>query len=404
MDERDPAFRFEYDPGVINYGDGCVADLSAELDRQGHERALVVCGQTVGATPAVIDPIEAGLGDRLAGTFAETTPAKRLDTAIEGAATMREVNADAIVAVGGGSSLDVARVLSIVAASDSQPTSLGETLETTGTLPVPDGDLPPVFGVPTTLAGADLSILAGITATPESGLVDRPTSGGVGHSRLMPAALFYDPALVATTPRDVLAASAMNGFDKGIETLYAKTATPITDGTAVRGLSLLAEGLPTLAAERDEWAIEDILRGTILVQYGISRPGETTLSLLHAFGHGLKAHTDIQQGAAHAIVAPPALTYLFEEVDGRRDLLAAAFGLDATAHSGDKLATATVDAVREVRDALGLPTRLRDVEGLDQGMLDDIATTTAEDSLLGYAPAGLDPTVADLRAVLESAW
>uniref|UniRef100_UPI000AF0170A iron-containing alcohol dehydrogenase n=1 Tax=Halarchaeum acidiphilum TaxID=489138 RepID=UPI000AF0170A len=52
---------------------------------------------------------------------------------------------------------------------------------------------------------------------------------------------------MATTPDRVLCASAMNGFDKGIETLYARAATPVTDGTAARGLALLREALPSSA-------------------------------------------------------------------------------------------------------------------------------------------------------------
>jgi len=393
----DDGFRFAYDPGVIRYGSGCVAELAAELEAQGRDRALVVCGRTVGDTPAVVDPVRAGLGDRLAGVFARTTPDKRLSTAIEGAKRLRETGADTIVALGGGSSLDVAKAMRVVAASANDPAALGATFEAEGTLPVPAGTLPGLFVVPTTLAGADLSTLAGLTASPETCPVSEPVSGGVGDPRLMPSALFYDPGLVATTPRRILAASAMNGFDKGVESLYARNRTPVTDATATRGLELLREGLPTLAGDRGEWDTGRVLRGIVLVQYGISRPDGTTLSLIHAFGHGLTAHSDIQQGGAHAVVAPHALAFLFERVDGRRELLADALGAD-----GDP-ARGVVRTVREIRDALGLPAGLREA-GIERSTLDAMAETTAEDSLLDNAPEGLDPTVADLRGVLERAW
>jgi len=404
MDVTHDQFRFDYDPGVITCGRGCVADLAAELDGQGIERALVVCGQTVGNTPAVIDPVTEGLGDHLAGVFDQTTPAKRLGTALDGVDRMDACDADALVALGGGSSLDTAKVMSVVAASDRDREAIATELAETGGISIPESGLTPIVAVPTTLAGADLSMLAGVTATPESGLVAEPAGGGVADRRLMPAALFYDPALFATTPRDVLAASAMNGFDKGIETLYARTATPVTDATASHGLELLAAGLPTLAGDPADWDLPAVVQGIVLVQYGISRPDGTTLSLLHAFGHGLTAHSEIQQGAAHAVIAPHALDALFEQVDGRRRLLAASLGVPTDGRSDDEVADGVVTAVRDLRDALDLPARLRDVPDVGRSMLEKMAETTAADSLLANTPDGFDAGATELREVLDAAW
>jgi alcohol dehydrogenase class IV len=402
MDER--SYRFEYDPGIIRQGRNCVGSLGEELAGLGCERAMVVCGQTVGATEDVIGPITGGLGDRLTGIFAETTPKKRLDTVFAGARRAANLDADALVAVGGGSSLDVAKAISAVASADDGEATIAERFAADGLLAVPDGDLLPVVAVPTTLAGADLSILGGITATPSSGLVEKPVGGGIMDPRLMPDVLCYDPALLETTPRKTLQASAMNGFDKGIESLYAANATPVTDAAAVRGLSLLWDGLSTLSDERDSWASSEVLEGIILVQYGISRPGGTTLSLIHAFGHGLTAHSDAQQGAAHAMVAPAALEYLFEHADGRRELLADAFAIDTDEHSHEEIGAAVVEEVAAVRDALELPSRLREAENLRRADLGAVAEATIDDSLMGNCPPGLDPTVDDLRDVLESAW
>lgn len=402
MDER--SYRFEYDAGTIRQGRNCVDALSSDLARLDCDRAMVVCGQTVGSTDAVMEPITDGLDDTLAGVFDETTPRKRLETVFAGARHAEEIGADALVAVGGGSSLDVAKGVSAVAANDDDEKTIAEQFAAGGLVPVPDGEVLPIVAIPTTLAGADLSLLGGITASPTSGLVEEPVGGGIMDPRLMPELLCYDPALLETTPREILQASAMNGLDKGIESLYAANRTPVTDAAAVRGLSLLRGALPTLAGERESWASSDILEGIVLVQYGISRPGGTTLSLIHAFGHGLTAHSDIQQGAAHAIIAPRALEYLFEHADGRRELLAGAFDIDAADHSHDELAAAIVSEVDGVRDALELPSELRGVEDIDRDGLEAIAETTFEDSLMGNCPPELEPTVEDLVGVLESAW
>ena len=399
--ELEAPFRFEYDPATLRYAPDAVRSLGAELGEQGYDRALVVCGTTVGETPAVMDPVRDGLGDRLASVFAETTPAKRLGTAYHGLERFREVDADCLVAVGGGSSLDVAKIISILAATDRDPAAVGQAFADSGSIAVPEAELPPIIAVPTTLAGADLSIVAGVTADPATCPVDELASGGVGDPKLMPAAVCYDPELIATTPRSVLAASAMNGFDKGIETLYAANATPITDATASRGLALLTEGLLAFGTgDDDPWVYQSITQGTMLVQYGISRADGTTLSLIHAFGHGLTRTCEVQQGAAHGVIAPHALSYLFEQVAGRRSLLADALGVSG---AGDP-AAAVVDRVSDVVTALGLPTRLRDVDGPDREAFPEVADAVLEDAFMANAPSELEPTRKDIVSVLESAW
>jgi alcohol dehydrogenase len=197
----------------------------------------------------------------------------------------------------------------------------------------------------------------------------------------------------------------MNGFDKGVEALYTRNSTPVTDGTAMRGLRLLRAGLPTLREESmDADRLDDVLAGIVCVQYGVSEPGASKLSLVHAFGHGFSRNTEAHQGVVHGIVAPHVLRYLFEEVDGRRDLLAEALGVAAEGVDAAVTAEAVVDAVAEVRDDLGLPTRLRAIDGLARSDLGDVAERIVDDPLLATVPAGLDPTVEDVRDVLDAAW
>ena len=400
---RDAAFRFEYEPATIRFGSGCVDALEAELERQGRKRALIVCGSTVGSTPDVIDPVTAGLEDRLAGVFAETTPKKRLGTAVEGLERLEDEDADVLVSLGGGSSLDVAKVISVLAASDCEPAAIGDEFAETGTITVPDEGLVPIVAVPTTLAGADLSQVAGVTAAPESGLVETEVGGGISGPGLMPAAAVYDPNLVATTPESILTGSAMNGFDKGLEAIYAANATPVTDATAMRGLGKLEAGFRAFGrGERDTETFETILEGIVLVQYGLSRPDETMLSIVHAFGHGLTRTYDVQQGTAHAVVVPHVLSYLFDQegVDARQDVLADALGVA----DADDPARAVVDRVADVRDALELPTRLRDVDGPEPDEFTAVAEAILADSFMANAPPRLEATVEEIETILEQAW
>ncbi|WP_254544467.1 iron-containing alcohol dehydrogenase family protein [Halomarina pelagica] len=414
-------FVFDYEPGAIHFGRGCVADLDDALGRLGADRALVVAGRTVGTTESVVGPVRDGLGDRLAGVFAETTPEKRIETAVEGVEAMRERDADALVALGGGSSLDVATAIRALAGRDLTLGAALDEIEEVGYLRVPERDaMPPCAVVPTTLAGADLSPVAGMSvpsggeASGEAGEASKADGAdeaggkaragtGISGRALMPDALFYDPDLFETTPRGVLAGSAMNGFDKGIEAIYSRNATPITDGTAIRGLSLLADALPRLDEAADDPAVmEAAVAGVVCCQYGVSVPGASKLSIVHAYGHGLRRRAGVQQGVAHAVMVPHVLRDLFEAVDGRRDLLAAAF--DADDGTGAERAEGIVAAVERVRDGLDLPNRLRDLDGVEREDLPAIARLTHDDPLLPNGPPGYDPSVDDVTATLEAAW
>lgn len=389
-------FRFAYDAPTARGGQGASASLGDEIDG---ERAMIVTGRTVGATEAVMDPVREGLGDRLVAEFPETTPDKRLGTAIRGRSLATEHDVDVIVGLGGGSSIDVAKMIAAFAVVDDRR-EIAEEIAADGSVTIPPGSLPPIVTIPTTLAGADLSCAAGVRVAPETCPVDRPGAGAVRDERLMPSLAIYDPDLLATTPTDLLAGSACNGFNKGIETLYAANGSPVTDATAAEGLDRMARGLRSLREHpADETVLADICAGLLLVQYGVSTRTGSTLSLLHALGHGITRTMDVQQGVAHAIVTPHALAYLFDRVDGNRARIARALRVS----DADDPPAAIVDTVEALRDALGLPARFRDVEGADPDAFPEAASIAADDPLLENAPAGIDPTAADLEAVLDAA-
>jgi alcohol dehydrogenase len=158
-------FEFEYLGSDVIYGRGRTGVLGERLDDRGLDRALVVCGSNVGANDAVMEPVRTGLGGKLVGVFDGTTSAKRIETAEAAVERLQAVDADVIVGVGGGSSLNVARQMSALAADGRSAAALREEAEANGTVvtPDPDGPLVPVVVVPTTLTGADLSAGGSLT-------------------------------------------------------------------------------------------------------------------------------------------------------------------------------------------------------------------------------------------------
>ncbi|MFB6080240.1 MAG: iron-containing alcohol dehydrogenase family protein [Haloferacaceae archaeon] len=382
-------FEHAYAPADLLVGRGSVGTLGDALGERGVERALVVCGSSVAANDDLMDPVHSGLGDRLAGVFDGTTPEKSIEEAVAGVERWEASGADALVAVGGGSSLDVAKAMRILDAAPRALETLREEAGETSRISLPPAaDPAPAAAVPTTFAGADLSI-GGSVAFPDG------TRAGLSDRRLMPTVTCHDPALFETTPDGALRGSAMNGFDKGIEMAYSRNGNPVTDATAVRGLRHLRDGLPGALA--DAAAMERAVAGTVLVQYGLSTPAASKLGPIHAFGHGLSGGYPLQQGVAHAVAAPLVLRDVLDSVDADRALLGE--GLEVSADPATLVA-----AVREVRDALDLPSRLRDVDGPSPDAFDDVARTIHEDGCMGNGPAGYDPDVADLRAILDDLW
>ncbi len=404
-------FEFEFRPGLINFGRGALSTLDSVLADSGCERGLVVCGENVSANTALMEQVHDGLADRHVGTFTGTTPEKRLSEAVAAARRADELGADVLVPVGGGSSLDVATVASAIRADDRGLDAVRNEVRETGGISLP-GDrrnLTPLVPIPTTFAGADLSVVAGITVD----LGEELVSTGVGGEELMPAALVYDPAAFETTPASVLAGSAMNGFDKGLEAIYARDATPITDATAVRGLRLLRSALPSLFegnGGKSQTGSETVARaamgravaGVILVQFGVSTPDRLKLNVIHAFGHGCRDAFGIQQGLAHAVLAPHVLRAILSRCDARRSVLAEGLGVDLA--SVDDVADRIVGEVERVRDGLGVPTRLRDLDGTSRDALTEAVEITVQDGLMAFAPPGLELSSADIHDVFEAAW
>ncbi|WP_049982893.1 iron-containing alcohol dehydrogenase family protein [Halorubrum sp. BV1] len=399
------SFDHAYHGCEILYGRGRAADLGEFLGDRGLNDALVVCGSNVGANDDLMEPIREGLGDRFAGVFDGTTPDKRIEDAYALLDERAAAGADVLVAVGGGSSLDTARQAPMLAADgrdlDRIRAAAEESPSDLGPL-APDADPAfPVVVIPTTFAGADLSTGGSLVVrSADASPTGQPLT--VSGDAPMPIADLADPAIFETSPESVLAGSAMNGFDKGIETPYAADATPVSDAAAIHGLRLLTGSLPVVAGDRahsdPEAAMDRAVVGALLVQI------DRKISVIHAVGHGFARRYDVQQGAVHAIAAPHVLAYLFEEVDGSRRALAAGLGVDTEGRSGAAVAEGVVESVAAVRDDLAVPSRLRDLPETSEDDLPAIAEYVVDDWCMDRAPDGLDATPEEIEGVLRAAW
>lgn len=407
MTQPPTAFHFDHRPATIHYSRGAITDLPDILDEVGCERAMIFCGENTGSAAPLMDPIRAALDERCVHINTGSTPAKHIETAYEAVDQIDAYDVDVLIPVGGGATMDLARGIAVLASHTESLGTLRRTIEQGHSVDVPP-TLLPVVGIPTTLAGSGQSIVGGARLTSEYPGTPKPDPGTslagftVIDARLMPTALIYDPALFETTPNNVLAASAMNGFDKAIEIIYTRHATPITDGTGMRALRHFSEGLPDLLPENE--SIDATVMGLLLAQYGLAQEEQYRAAIIHAFGHGFSMYYDVTQGDIHAIMAPHILQYVFSEVDGRRDIIANGLGIQTANRSESEIAAAIVETVRSIRDALDRPTNLRGIPELDRDDLPIIAAEIESDPFMANNPVGLDPTIDDIEAILLDGW
>jgi len=405
MIEVPEPFEFDYSPTGIVYGRGCVGKLGDVLDRHGVERAMVVTGSNVGANRDVMGPIEEGLGDRLVAVFDETTPEKYLKTVLDGVELMAECDADVLVGVGGGSSLNVTRAMCAIAPLGWSRERVVEAVVSTRDVPSPEEEeaLVPNVVVPTTMPGADVSaggsVFVAAADLPSDAAVSGRIDATISDPRLIAEANVYDPDLYATTPTGPLVSSAMNGFDKGIETLYSSESTPIANAHAIKALQHYRAGLPSLVeATPDDVAYDHAVLATVLVQYG------RKTNIVHTFGNGISLHYDVQQGAVHSIVVPHVLRYVFDAAYAHRHRIAEGLSIDVEGMDDDAVAEAIIDEVLVVRDALGLPRRLREIDGMERDHFEAVTEDILNNHKHARNPPGIDPTVEDVVTVLEAAW
>jgi alcohol dehydrogenase class IV len=311
-------FEHDTDGSRVVFGTGTLARLGDELARTGRRRALVL------STPGgrtLADRVTAALDGAVAGTFAGATMHNPVEVTERALAVAREVDADALVSVGGGST-----------------TGLGKALASRTGLPH--------LVVPTTYAGSEVTPVLGETA--EGRKVTR--SG----PEIRPDVVVYDVALTTTLPWSVTLTSAVNAMAHAVEALYAADRTDETDRRAAEALTSLAAGLRVLhepthdPADLDARA--DLLYGAWLAGTCLAEVG---MGLHHQLCHVLGGSFGLPHAPTHTVVLPHAMAYNAPAARQAMATAAAALGVD-DAPSG----------LRSLVAALGGPTRL-DALGLD---------------------------------------
>lgn len=317
-----------------------------QLDRLGARRGFLMVSGTLNRETSEIEAIRKAMGSRCAGTF-DRMPAHTPRAAVIAAANQaREAGADLIVTVGGGSITDGAKAVQLCLANGVSTVEGIDAIRTRG------GEEPPLkapavrqISVPTTIAGGEFSHIAGVT--------DERThvKQMLRHTLTIPRATILDPWLSVHTPEWLFLSTGIRAVDHCVEGICAREAHPYSDAQAMKGLSMLTQGLKRVKADGNDIAARlDCQIGTWLSMAPLS--GGVPMGASHGIGYVLGGGFNVPHGYTSCVMLPAVMRWNKSVNAERQALVAEAMG------EGGKDAGDVLDAF--IR-GLGMPRSLQDV-------------------------------------------
>jgi maleylacetate reductase len=370
----------------VVFGRPAAEAVAAQLDRLGATRAFLMVSGTLNRNTDEIEKIRGRLGSRCVATFDAMPPHTPREAVIAAAEQARRAGADLIVTVGGGSITDGAKAVQLCLANDVRTVDGIEAIRARkGAAPPMNAPTVRQISVPTTIAGGEFSAIAGVT---NSGTRVKEM---LRHDLVMPRAVILDPAITVHTPEWLWLSTGIRAVDHCVEGLCAREAHPYADAQALKGLAMLAQGLPRVKASPDDLdARLDCQIGTWLSMGPLS--AGVPMGASHGIGYVLGAAFEVPHGYTSCVMLPSVMRWNKADNAERQALVSAAMGRPGK-DAGDVL-----DAF--IRD-LGLPRSLRDV-GIGQEHFDRIAQQAMATPWIPRNPRKID-TPAQVREILQLA-
>lgn len=353
-------------PTTVVFGNGSIATLGDHIKRIGASRALIVCDPGV---------VKAGIAERVrkvldgagipAQVFDRVDPNPIEPNVTDGVAAFRSHGADVIVSVGGGSPLDVGK---LVALKVTHEKPLAEYDDATGGDRFIGPNIPPIINVPTTAGtGSEVG---------RSGVVTLKATGRktvIFSPYLMAKAAILDPELTVSMPPRVTAATGFDALTHCIEAYLSLGDHPMADGIALAGIELCAKHLPrAVEAGADLVArgamMKAAMMGAVAFQKG--------LGVCHSLAHPLSSEKNLHHGLANALCLPAVCDFNNAAVPDR---------IERVRRTVDLTSTSLSNALRTLREKIGLPSGLSS-EGVTKGDIPKLADKAMEDACKALNP------------------
>ena len=364
---------------ISYHGKGAIAEVPGELSRRGYKKAFVASDPDLvkfGVTAKVTDLLdEAGIPWEL---FSEIKPNPTIKNVQDGVAAFKASGADCIVAVGGGSAMDTAKAIGIIATNPE----FEDVVSLEGVAPTKNHAVFTVAVATTAGTAAEVTINYVITD------VERERKFVCVDVNDIPDVAVVDPDMMATMPAGLTAATGMDALTHAIEGYTTRGAWQLSDMFHFEAIKTIAQSLRAAYAEAQSGEPGAGREGMALGQYiagmGFSNVG---LGIDHAMAHTLSAHYDTPHGVACAMLLPIAMEYNKPVVAERLAKVAEAMGVDTAGMSTDEAADAAIAAVKQLSEDVNIP---KTCDGLVEADLDQLASDALADACYPGNPREAD--------------
>lgn len=383
-----PPFSYAISTNLV-FGNGTVASLPAKLTELGFGRRIFL----------VTDPglLDAGIPERLKSVldgagfsttlFSQVRPNPRDSDCMAGAQEFAAKRCDAIVAVGGGSAMDTAKTIALLARQGGTPSAYADGLRSYG-------ETAPVACIPTTAGtGSEVTRSAVITEA------DTHRKMTLKHEWLRPAFALLDPELTVTVPPSVTAATGVDALVHAIEGYSCTKSQPISRAFGAQALGLIYRALPRAYSTPDDLdARSDMLLGSLLAGLCF---GSADVAAVHCLAEALGGLYDTPHGIANAVFLLPVLRYNVVGHEAIHAEIARHMGVAAQADSDGDAVQRLLDEIEQWLAQLDIPpiTRLNGVNRADDDRIVELAMAN------GSTSSNVRPLTAEAyRAILDDAY
>jgi alcohol dehydrogenase class IV len=366
-----PSHDFRLPRAVIS-GAGCFSRLGEQSKALGMRKALVVTDPNLRRFPYVEQALSYLEGEGVKGVpFSDLVP-EPLSLDVEaGLAAYEAAECDALIAVGGGSSIDVAKAVGALA------TNGGRIADYEGQNKV-TRRLPPLVAVPTT-AGTGSEVTKNTIIND----VERDVKMLIASPALVPDVAIVDPLLTRTLPPDYTMATGIDALTHAIEAYISRRAQPISDVLALDAIRLISVSL------RQAWANPDDLEARAKMSLASLEAGmafsNSSVALVHGMARPIGAHFHLPHGLSNATILAVVMEFSVVGNPPRFAAIAEAMGEQVAGLSTIDAARKAVDAVRTLCQDVQVPG-LR-AAGVDEGRLRELASKMAGDAIASGSPA-----------------
>lgn len=370
---------------ISYHGTGAIEAIPVEIKKRGFHKALICCDPDLiqfGVSKKITDLLDKENLEYDIYSHIKANPT--IKNVQDGVEALKLSKADYIIAIGGGSSIDTAKGIGVVATNPEffDVRSLEGEAET-------KNPCTPILAIPTT-AGTAAEVTINYVITDEE--KDRKMVCVDPHD--LPIVAFVDPDMMSSMPKGLTAATGMDALTHAIEGYITVGAWEMSDMLHLKAIELISRSLRK-AVDNDPKSREDMALGQYIAGMGFSNVG---LGAVHSMAHPLGALYDTPHGVANAIILPTVMEYNADATGSKYKDIAKAMGVDVSNMSQVEYRKAAVEAVKQLSSDVGIPTSLKDIVKVED--LDFLAQSAYDDACRPGNPRETSPE--DIKKLYQS--